>query len=193
MSVSRIIAVTFVIAVAAIDSSVVAQEQPRWNGAQSRVRPASHSSVETVPSVHRTETPIIRTGHERVAESTTETPGTIDLGPGPDFASQLPDDESQMIQIVEILQWTIVVLLVAVVAVIAIKKYSRGKLLPGQNSAIAYIATLPVKNHFQAHLLEIGSQKFLVTTDRSGVKTVNQINSWQDFDNQVNEASPQSI
>jgi len=42
-----------------------------------------------------------------------------------------------------------------------------------------------VKNFFQAHLLQIGSQKFLVTTDRTGVKTVNPINAWDDLDTSV--------
>lgn len=107
------------------------------------------------------------------------------LGPGPDFASQLADDDSHMIQFIEVMQWTVLVLIIAVVGVVGLKKYGRGKLLTPQNSSIAHLATLPVKNFFQAHLLQIGSQKFLVTTDRTGVKTVNPINAWDDLDTSV--------
>lgn len=115
------------------------------------------------------------------------------LGPGPDFASQLPDDDSHMIQFIEVMQWTVLVLIMAVVGVIGLKKYGRGNLIAPQNSAISLLATLPVKNFFQAHLLQIGSQKFLVTTDRSGVKTVNPINAWDDLDSPVLDAHDGAI
>jgi len=104
-----------------------------------------------------------------------------------EFASQLPDDESSLVPFVEVLQWTVVVLLIAVVAVLTLKKYGKPGSFPTRSSVIAHLGTLPVKNHFQAHVLEVGSQKFLVTTDRTGVKTVNAIASWDEFDATLSE------
>ena len=117
---------------------------------------------------------------------------TVNLGSGPDFASQLPDDQSNLVQFIEILQWTIVVLLIAVVAALTLRKYQRAGQPAARNSVITHLATLPVRNHFQAHLLEIGTQKFLVTTDRSGVKTVNPITRWEDFEVPVEDSQEPS-
>lgn len=117
--------------------------------------------------------------------------GRRDYDFGSDFASQLPDDESPMIQIVEITQWTIVVLLVAVVAALAVRKYSRGQLLAAQGDCdITHLASKSVRNYFQAHLIDVCSQRFLVTTDRSGVRTVNPLSRWEEFSHAVEEPEP---
>lgn len=50
-----------------------------------------------------------------------------DSRPNADFVSALPDQEVHLVQFVEILQWTVVVLLIAVVAALGLKKYSRGR------------------------------------------------------------------
>lgn len=154
------------------------------------IRPALYRPSAAQPNV-RPSTAVVQVTSVRAAGSENEAKSLVDLGPGPDFASQLPDDDSQMIRFIEIMQWTVAVLLIAVLAALTLRKFGRGKLLPMSNSAISHVATLPIKNHFQAHLLEVGKHTFLVTTDRSGVKTVNQINCWQDFDTPIDESSPQ--
>ncbi len=176
-------------------STASAQERrPEWATSRMQLPQARTTAGAVRPAVHNVPSVPERGAHSNVRpvshkdSKPAETPKSIDLGPGPDFASQLPDDESHLVQFVEVLQWTMVVALLAVFAVMAIKKYSRpGGMIPTRSSAIAHLGTLPVKNHFQAHLLEIGNQRFLVTTDRTGVKTVNPINSWQDFDTPVQE------
>ena len=122
------------------------------------------------------------------SESTTQT----DLSTMADFASQLPEEQVNLLQIIEIMQWTVVVLMIAVVAVVALKKYKGNGPVSGSSAEITHLATLPVRNHFQAHLLAIGRQQFLVTTDRSGVKTVNPITRWEDFANPVAEVAEDS-
>lgn len=158
-------------------------------GRMGRVTQASATQVTVIepkPSVTgTTKTPAVAKPAPPASPIESEVKAETPLGPGPDFASQLPDDDSHMIQFVEVMQWTVMVLLIAVVVVIGIKKYGRGNLVAPRNTDIAHLATLPVKNFFQAHLLQIGSQKFLVTTDRSGVKTVNPLNAWDDLDSQV--------
>lgn len=103
-------------------------------------------------------------------------------------SSQLQENESGLQPFMDVMQWTVVVMMIAVGAVFGIKKYGRRMLPSGINSAITHRATLQIRNHFQAHLLEIGRQRFLVTTDRSGVKTVNPITSWEDFESPVSDS-----
>lgn len=176
--------------------------QPNWATSRTQIQGAPHATLNTPttqtqpqaskPRLRPTPGKIVQASAERVIEArpkeaSKESTAEIKLGPGPDFESQLPDDDSHLIQFIEVMQWTVVVLLIAVVAVLALKKYGQGNLVAPKNSAIAHLATLPIKNHFQAHLLQIGTQKFLVTTDKSGVKTVNPIADWEDYDTPVQE------
>lgn len=192
----------FVAMAVVIDGShVLAQNsQPNWATSRTQIQAASSAALKTLepqpmaskPRLRPAAGKVVQASAERVIDAqpkrtSKESTAGIHLGPGPDFESQLPDDDSHLIQFIEVMQWTVVVLLIAVVAVLAIKKYGQGNLAAPKNSAIAHLATLPLKNHFQAHLIQIGTQKFLVTTDKSGVKTVNPIAAWEDYDTPVRE------
>lgn len=115
-------------------------------------------------------------------------PGSGELRAGPVFSTPLSSDDSSLTQLIEMLQWTVGVMLVAVVAAFSLRKYARGTSATKTNSQISHLATLPVRHHFQAHLIEIAGQRFLVTTDRSGVKTVNPVTGWGDFEAPVSNA-----
>ncbi|MEZ6132236.1 MAG: hypothetical protein R3C59_26545 [Planctomycetaceae bacterium] len=100
-------------------------------------------------------------------------------------ASKASSGNGDLVHLIEVLQWTVVVLLLAVVAVLTLKKMKSKGLSVGSSTGIRHVATLPVKNLFQAHLLEVGGQQFFVTTDRAGVKTVTAVSQWDDFQTPV--------
>lgn len=97
------------------------------------------------------------------------------------LVAQLPEGDSHMVKFIELLQWAVLVSIVAVVAALLIRKFKPNGIQLSSNTLIEHLASLRVNNQFHAHVLEINDQRFLITTDRAGVKTVNQVTSVGDF------------
>jgi hypothetical protein len=168
-----------------------------------RVRPVSVSESDALDTSVSTSPGILRSSHETLAavpvtatisQTADSTDNTQAITQEANFydktrAEPLVQDSvseatsgGDLIQIVEALQWTVAVLALAVLATLIMKKYRQPRPASGISPDIRHVATIPVKNVFQAHLLEIQGQQFLVTTDRNGVKTVTPVARWNDFE-----------
>lgn len=100
---------------------------------------------------------------------------------GPDFSQLEHDTDKTLLQFIDVFQWVLLVMILAVAAAFSIRKWKLGGNFKADNDLMEHVATLPVRNLFQAHLLRVGDRKFLVTTDRSGVRTVDAVNAWDEF------------
>ncbi|MEZ6123455.1 MAG: hypothetical protein R3C49_09805 [Planctomycetaceae bacterium] len=148
--------------------------------ADTGIRSLDRGSVRRVSGEKASLLPIVSSGSS-VAE------------PQQDISGETHEQVS-LIQFIEILQWTVVVLLVAVLGVLGLKKWHSGSVLPMPAAQMKHLATLPVRNQFQAHLLQVGNTQFLITTDRTGVKTVSEITQWDTVDSseQTSDEEPVS-
>lgn len=79
------------------------------------------------------------------------------------------------------LQWTILLLTAVVAAVIGVHRFTKQRQKPHSSHRMEYQGCLPVRGQFSMHLVTIIDRQFLVTTDRSGVKTVNALSEWDQF------------
>jgi hypothetical protein len=99
-----------------------------------------------------------------------------------DAAATTSGGNGPLLRLIGMLQWVLIVMMVAVGAAFGMRRWRRGAPAPHAPSTITLVASLPVRNLFQAHLLETGGQRFLITTDRTGVKTVSAVASWDDLE-----------
>lgn len=79
------------------------------------------------------------------------------------------------------LQWTILLLTAVAAGVIGVHRLTKHKQKTQSSHRMEYQGCLPVRGQFSMHLVTIIDRQFLVTTDRSGVKTVNALSEWDQF------------
>ena len=91
------------------------------------------------------------------------------------------DTDETLMQFIDVFQWVLLVMILAVAAAFSLRKWKLGGNFKTDNDLMEHVATLPVRNLFQAHLLRVGDRKFRITTDRSGVRTVDAVNAWNEF------------
>lgn len=176
------------------------------NSRNRRVRPIAGFDSDSRVDHASAGTGILQSSHETLSPVPQSTPAAQEIDPLENNAAQTQEsgfydrtrtdplaldstsDASSggnLMQIVDALQWTVAVLALAVVATLIIKKYKHQAPGSGSSPDIRHLATIPIRNVFQAHLLEIQGQQFLVTTDRNGVKTVTPVSRWDDFETPV--------
>ena len=90
-------------------------------------------------------------------------------------------NQPSITELADTLQWTILLLTAVVAAAIAVHRLTKHKQNPKSNHRMEYQGCLPVRGQFSMHLVSITDRQFLVTTDRSGVKTVTTLNDWDQF------------
>ncbi|MEP3482269.1 MAG: hypothetical protein ABJZ55_23700 [Fuerstiella sp.] len=90
-------------------------------------------------------------------------------------------NQPSITELADTLQWTILLLTAVVAAVMGIHRLTKQKQKAQSNHRMEYQGCLPVRGQFSMHLVTIIDRQFLVTTDRSGVKTVNALNDWDQF------------
>ena len=89
------------------------------------------------------------------------------------------DGGAELVNLFRIGIWTVVVLSLALVLMIGVKVSLKGREIFRQDgSALCHVTTIPIGSDFRAHLLEAGGGHYLITTDRTGVKTVTPIVDW---------------
>lgn len=92
-----------------------------------------------------------------------------------------PPSQPSITELTDTLQWTILLLTAAAAIVIGIHRFTKNKHQTERNLRMEYQGSLPIRGQFSMHLVRIVDRQFLVTTDRSGVKTVNALNEWDQF------------
>lgn len=93
----------------------------------------------------------------------------------------LNHNQPSLTDLADTLQWTILLLAGSATVVIGVHRFSKQKHARKTTAQMEYQGSLPVRGQFSAHLISVSNRQFLVTTDRTGVKTVNALNEWDQF------------
>jgi flagellar biogenesis protein FliO len=103
--------------------------------------------------------------------------------------AELGRNDVLMEDVMRLAKWTMVTLILGVSAVLVIKKYNISIASPATGGAnLKLLESLPLGRQMGMHLVEAGSDRFLVATDQAGIKTVTMLANWPEMPGE-NEAA----
>lgn len=119
-----------------------------------------------------------QTASDDKSEASTKPPEVASNEAKADIAAA---SQPSITELADTLQWTILFLTAIVGIALGVHRLTKNKQQTKQNHRMEYQGSLPIRGQFSMHLVRIIDRQFLVTTDRTGVKTVNALNEWDQF------------
>lgn len=107
--------------------------------------------------------------------------------------TELGRNDVLMEDVTRLAKWTMVTLILGVSAVLVIKKYNISIASPATGGAnLKLLESLPLGRQMGMHLVEAGSDRFLVATDQAGIKTVTILANWPEMPGEETTATDET-